>query len=123
MESVSLESLRPRVLPHARNPEDIPPIVANRRALTSDVGVCQRILSWVSRSDMTRHEFGRYLLLELLWELTTSHVTVPGLTDVPEEEIRILAHSGYDTVRLLCHGRAFEATLSWRGDAAPSVIP
>jgi hypothetical protein len=71
---------------------------------------------------MTREEFGRYLLRELLWELEKFDETVPGLTDVPPEEIEVLSFSGYDAVRLRAASTLFDARLNWRADAAPVVI-
>lgn len=70
---------------------------------------------------MTSESFGRYLLRELFWELAQFEVAVPGLTDVPPEQIEVLAYSGYDSVRLKTASQTLEARLSWRGDVLPVI--
>jgi hypothetical protein len=67
-------------------------------------------------------EFDRYLLGELLWELDKFSVQIPGLTDVPPEQIEVLSHSGYDAVRLRAHLMLFDARLDWSAKSAPHVV-
>lgn len=67
-------------------------------------------------------EFERYLLRELLWELDQFDVTIPGLTDVPAEQIEVLSHERYDAVRLRAHAVEFEARLDWSAQSAPVVV-
>jgi O-acetyl-ADP-ribose deacetylase (regulator of RNase III) len=72
-------------------------------------------------SHATPHKAGRYLLRELLWELSQSKMAVPGLTDVTPEEIKVLDFSGYDNVRLRSGATVFDVHLSWRPDIAPVI--
>lgn len=64
-------------------------------------------------------EFDRYLLRELLWELQKFDVQVPGLTDVPPEQIVVLGYSGYALLRIQVGTSIMEARLDWSAEAAP----
>jgi hypothetical protein len=74
-------------------------------------------------SEMTADtaHFRRYLLRELLWELSESRIEVPGLTDVPPEEIDVTDFRGYDAVTISVRDRLLRAGLSWRPDMPPTL--
>lgn len=64
-------------------------------------------------------KFGRYLLGELLWELTKFEIAVPGLTDVLPDNVEVLGFSGYDIVRVRTATKVINAYLNWKADPAP----
>ncbi|MCO5169191.1 MAG: hypothetical protein M9894_22845 [Planctomycetes bacterium] len=65
----------------------------------------------------------RYLLRELLHELKQHGVEIPGLTDVPSEQIDVVAHSGYDAIRVRTGIGVFNAQLDWSMKTAPVITP
>lgn len=66
-------------------------------------------------------EFRRYLLRELLHELLQHGVEIHGLTDVPCEQLEVVAHAGYDAIRVQTAVGVFDAQLDWSMKTAPTV--
>jgi hypothetical protein len=67
--------------------------------------------------------FGRYLLRELLWEMKQADISIPELQGVPQDQIELLGHEGYDTLSVQVSSQVFTAHLSWRGDVPPVITP
>lgn len=70
---------------------------------------------------MMAEKFARYLVGELCWEIEQCDVVVEEFQDVQPEQVEVLSHSGYNSLRIRVASQVFDANLSWRGDVPPVI--
>ena len=68
-----------------------------------------------------KERFARYLLGEMRWELSQSDVSVPELRQTPLEQMKVLAFSGYDSLRVRAGSTIFDVRLSWCRDVPLTI--
>ncbi len=68
-------------------------------------------------------KFKRYLVGELLWELSEHPSSVSPFDSLKEDSIEVVTFEGYANMRIKVASRDYDVRLSWRKDTAPTMTP
>ena len=66
--------------------------------------------------------FAKYLLGELRWEVEQQGAEMAQWRSRLAEDVSVTSYTGYFSLRFRCSDVEYAASLSWRGDVAPTIV-